>query len=151
MPVFKIFSSFFHASTEKLDLKKNVVRVWFCNQRQKQKRMKFSAARWCIMIGRLIDWLIDWLTRSHNTANSIFDSSMKKSKRRELKRKKSFHDHICHNSISGNSPVYYAISLITNNKRIKARNKICRVTGEKLIWYGRHFLDSYKCIHLIHW
>ena len=28
---------------EKLDLKKNVVRVWFCNQRQKQKRMKFSA------------------------------------------------------------------------------------------------------------
>lgn len=29
---------------EKLDLKKNVVRVWFCNQRQKQKRMKFSAA-----------------------------------------------------------------------------------------------------------
>ena len=25
---------------EKLDLKKNVVRVWFCNQRQKQKRMK---------------------------------------------------------------------------------------------------------------
>lgn len=27
---------------EKLDLKKNVVRVWFCNQRQKQKRMKFS-------------------------------------------------------------------------------------------------------------
>ena len=29
---------------EKLDLKKNVVRVWFCNQRQKQKRMKFSAS-----------------------------------------------------------------------------------------------------------
>jgi len=29
---------------DKLDLKKNVVRVWFCNQRQKQKRMKFSAA-----------------------------------------------------------------------------------------------------------
>ena len=29
---------------EKLDLKKNVVRVWFCNQRQKQKRMKFAAA-----------------------------------------------------------------------------------------------------------
>ncbi|CAD5113438.1 unnamed protein product [Dimorphilus gyrociliatus] len=28
---------------DKLDLKKNVVRVWFCNQRQKQKRMKFSA------------------------------------------------------------------------------------------------------------
>ncbi|KAK3597668.1 hypothetical protein CHS0354_040041 [Potamilus streckersoni] len=28
---------------EKLDLKKNVVRVWFCNQRQKQKRLKFSA------------------------------------------------------------------------------------------------------------
>jgi len=28
---------------EKLDLKKNVVRVWFCNQRQKQKRMKFAA------------------------------------------------------------------------------------------------------------
>lgn len=27
---------------EKLHLKKNVVRVWFCNQRQKQKRMKFS-------------------------------------------------------------------------------------------------------------
>ena len=27
---------------EKLDLKKNVVRVWFCNQRQKQKRMKFA-------------------------------------------------------------------------------------------------------------
>ena len=27
---------------EHLDLKKNVVRVWFCNQRQKQKRMKFS-------------------------------------------------------------------------------------------------------------
>lgn len=27
---------------EKLDLKKNVVRVWFCNQRQKQKRMKFT-------------------------------------------------------------------------------------------------------------
>ncbi|CAD5113439.1 DgyrCDS2607 [Dimorphilus gyrociliatus] len=27
---------------EKLGLKKNVVRVWFCNQRQKQKRMKFS-------------------------------------------------------------------------------------------------------------
>uniref|UniRef100_A0A8D2ERJ8 POU domain protein n=1 Tax=Theropithecus gelada TaxID=9565 RepID=A0A8D2ERJ8_THEGE len=30
------------AIAEKLDLKKNVVRVWFCNQRQKQKRMKFS-------------------------------------------------------------------------------------------------------------
>nr|VZH96695.1 unnamed protein product [Spirometra erinaceieuropaei] len=29
---------------EKLNLKKNVVRVWFCNQRQKQKRMKFSTA-----------------------------------------------------------------------------------------------------------
>ncbi|KAL8607291.1 hypothetical protein ACOMHN_047622 [Nucella lapillus] len=28
---------------EKLDLRKNVVRVWFCNQRQKQKRLKFSA------------------------------------------------------------------------------------------------------------
>jgi class 4 POU domain transcription factor len=28
---------------EKLDLKKSVVRVWFCNQRQKQKRMKFAA------------------------------------------------------------------------------------------------------------
>lgn len=28
---------------DKLDLKKNVVRVWFCNQRQKQKRMKFAA------------------------------------------------------------------------------------------------------------
>ena len=28
---------------EKLDLKKNVVRVWFCNQRQKQKRMKFAS------------------------------------------------------------------------------------------------------------
>lgn len=28
---------------DKLDLRKNVVRVWFCNQRQKQKRMKFSA------------------------------------------------------------------------------------------------------------
>ena len=27
---------------EKLDLQKNVVRVWFCNQRQKQKRMKFA-------------------------------------------------------------------------------------------------------------
>uniref|UniRef100_A0A3B5L3G9 POU domain protein n=1 Tax=Xiphophorus couchianus TaxID=32473 RepID=A0A3B5L3G9_9TELE len=32
------------AIAEKLDLKKNVVRVWFCNQRQKQKRLKFSAA-----------------------------------------------------------------------------------------------------------
>ncbi len=31
------------AIAEKLELKKNVVRVWFCNQRQKQKRMKFSA------------------------------------------------------------------------------------------------------------
>ncbi|GAB6027318.1 Inhibitory POU protein [Chamberlinius hualienensis] len=31
------------AIADKLDLKKNVVRVWFCNQRQKQKRMKFSA------------------------------------------------------------------------------------------------------------
>uniref|UniRef100_A0A8C4SZD8 POU domain protein n=1 Tax=Erpetoichthys calabaricus TaxID=27687 RepID=A0A8C4SZD8_ERPCA len=30
------------AIAEKLDLKKNVVRVWFCNQRQKQKRLKFS-------------------------------------------------------------------------------------------------------------
>ncbi|XP_076468354.1 uncharacterized protein LOC143299110 [Babylonia areolata] len=29
---------------ERLDLRKNVVRVWFCNQRQKQKRLKFSAA-----------------------------------------------------------------------------------------------------------
>ena len=27
---------------DKLDLSKNVVRVWFCNQRQKKKRMKFS-------------------------------------------------------------------------------------------------------------
>ncbi|XP_015918995.1 POU domain, class 4, transcription factor 3-like [Parasteatoda tepidariorum] len=27
---------------QKLDLKKSVVRVWFCNQRQKQKRMKYS-------------------------------------------------------------------------------------------------------------
>ena len=33
------------AIAEKLDLKKNVVRVWFCNQRQKQKRLKFAAAR----------------------------------------------------------------------------------------------------------
>ncbi|KPP58979.1 hypothetical protein Z043_123147 [Scleropages formosus] len=32
------------AIAEKLELKKNVVRVWFCNQRQKQKRMKYSAA-----------------------------------------------------------------------------------------------------------
>lgn len=32
------------AIAEKLDLKKNVVRVWFCNQRQKQKRMKYTAA-----------------------------------------------------------------------------------------------------------
>ncbi|XP_068264784.1 POU domain, class 4, transcription factor 3 [Nyctibius grandis] len=31
------------AIAEKLELKKNVVRVWFCNQRQKQKRMKYSA------------------------------------------------------------------------------------------------------------
>jgi class 4 POU domain transcription factor len=31
------------AIADKLDLKKNVVRVWFCNQRQKQKRMKFAA------------------------------------------------------------------------------------------------------------
>ncbi|CAG0884741.1 unnamed protein product [Cyprideis torosa] len=31
------------AIAEKLDLKKNVVRVWFCNQRQKQKRMKFAS------------------------------------------------------------------------------------------------------------
>lgn len=28
---------------DKLSLKKSVVRVWFCNQRQKQKRMKFAA------------------------------------------------------------------------------------------------------------
>ncbi|RXG50728.1 Inhibitory POU protein, partial [Armadillidium vulgare] len=33
------------AIAEKLDLKKNVVRVWFCNQRQKQKRMKFAASQ----------------------------------------------------------------------------------------------------------
>ncbi|XP_013789592.1 inhibitory POU protein-like, partial [Limulus polyphemus] len=33
------------AIAEKLDLKKNVVRVWFCNQRQKQKRMKYSAGQ----------------------------------------------------------------------------------------------------------
>ncbi|XP_075571719.1 POU domain, class 4, transcription factor 3 [Pelecanus crispus] len=33
------------AIAEKLDLNKNVVRVWFCNQRQKQKRMKYSAGR----------------------------------------------------------------------------------------------------------
>ena len=31
----------------KLDLKKNVVCVWFCNQRQKQKRMKFAAQQSC--------------------------------------------------------------------------------------------------------
>ncbi|XP_033119567.1 POU domain, class 4, transcription factor 3-like [Anneissia japonica] len=31
------------AIAEKLELRKNVVRVWFCNQRQKQKRMKYSA------------------------------------------------------------------------------------------------------------
>lgn len=30
------------AIAEKLDLKKNVVRVWFCNQRQKQKRYHFQ-------------------------------------------------------------------------------------------------------------
>ena len=35
------------AIAEKLDLKKNVVRVWFCNQRQKQKRMKFAAQHPC--------------------------------------------------------------------------------------------------------
>lgn len=29
---------------EKLELRKDVVRVWFCNQRQKQKRMKFSSS-----------------------------------------------------------------------------------------------------------
>ncbi|KAF0288312.1 Inhibitory POU protein [Amphibalanus amphitrite] len=33
------------AIAEKLDLKNNVVRVWFCNQRQKQKRLKFVALR----------------------------------------------------------------------------------------------------------
>ena len=33
------------AIADKLDLKKNVVRVWFCNQRQKQKRMKFAATQ----------------------------------------------------------------------------------------------------------
>ena len=33
--------------SEILDLKKNVVRVWFCNQRQKQKRMKFAAQQSC--------------------------------------------------------------------------------------------------------
>lgn len=27
---------------ERLELRKNVVRVWFCNQRQKQKRMRNS-------------------------------------------------------------------------------------------------------------
>ncbi|OQV20508.1 Inhibitory POU protein [Hypsibius exemplaris] len=30
---------------DQLELKKNVVRVWFCNQRQKQKRMKFAAVQ----------------------------------------------------------------------------------------------------------
>lgn len=30
---------------EKLDLKKNVVRVWFCNQRQKNKRLRFAAGQ----------------------------------------------------------------------------------------------------------
>lgn len=29
---------------EKLDMDKNTVRVWFCNQRQKQKRLKYSSA-----------------------------------------------------------------------------------------------------------
>lgn len=39
---------------EKLGLKKSVVRVWFCNQRQKQKRMKFSSVT---MQGpRLVSW-----------------------------------------------------------------------------------------------
>ncbi|KAL3089586.1 hypothetical protein niasHT_030095 [Heterodera trifolii] len=33
------------AIAEKLDLKKNVVRVWFCNQRQKQKRNQFRHCR----------------------------------------------------------------------------------------------------------
>ncbi|CAG5123729.1 unnamed protein product [Candidula unifasciata] len=36
---------------DKLDLKKNVVRVWFCNQRQKQKRMKFSAIAASLSMG----------------------------------------------------------------------------------------------------
>lgn len=31
------------AIADKLDLKKNVVRVWFCNQRQKQKRSQFRS------------------------------------------------------------------------------------------------------------
>ena len=30
---------------DKLDLKKNVVRVWFCNQRQKNKRLRFAAGQ----------------------------------------------------------------------------------------------------------
>ena len=30
---------------DKLDLKKNVVRVWFCNQRQKNKRLRFGAGQ----------------------------------------------------------------------------------------------------------
>ncbi|KAM6322350.1 POU domain, class 4, transcription factor 3 [Podargus strigoides] len=33
------------AIAAKLELRRNVVRVWFCNQRQKQKRMKYSAVR----------------------------------------------------------------------------------------------------------
>jgi hypothetical protein len=28
-----------------------VVRVWFCNQRQKQKRMKFAAQHWQVSGG----------------------------------------------------------------------------------------------------
>jgi len=34
------------AIAEKLDLKKNVVRVWFCNQRQKQKRCRNQTPRY---------------------------------------------------------------------------------------------------------
>lgn len=35
--------------SDKLELRKDVVRVWFCNQRQKQKRMKFSSANFKII------------------------------------------------------------------------------------------------------
>uniref|UniRef100_A0A8B9DPU6 POU domain protein n=1 Tax=Anser cygnoides TaxID=8845 RepID=A0A8B9DPU6_ANSCY len=42
------------AIAEKLDLKKNVVRVWFCNQRQKQKRMKKKKKDFNVLLARRV-------------------------------------------------------------------------------------------------
>lgn len=56
---------------EKLDLSKNVVRVWFCNQRQKKKRMKFSVHWKLEKTGVKLNWISCRKSRRKSLHGSI--------------------------------------------------------------------------------